>query len=70
MSDGGISTRDNAFDSTTLHYDQAVEALDITEDVKVSNPAPIFVGTYSHVFRGVYDGEIVSIDCYLRMQSI
>jgi len=79
MSDGGIGTRDNLFDSTTLHYDQAPEARDITEEVKVSNPAPIFVGTYSHVFKGVYNGETVSIVaicgsnrsdiCTVRLQS-
>jgi hypothetical protein len=59
MSHGGIGTRDNVFDSTTLHYDQAVEARDITLEVKVFNPVPIFVGTYSHVFRGLYNGETV-----------
>jgi hypothetical protein len=69
MSDDGIGARDNVFDSATLHYDQALEIGDITQEVKVSNPAPIFVGTYSHVFRGVYNGETVSIGCHLRKQS-
>jgi hypothetical protein len=42
---------------------------DLTHLVKVSNPAPIFVGTYSHVLRGLYGGIVVSCASVLNTTS-
>lgn len=54
-------THDIAYDNADYDGDESFEAPDITSEVSISNPAPVFVGTYSHVFKGVYRTRMVSI---------
>jgi hypothetical protein len=42
-----------------------VGAPDLTKEITIKNYAPVFVGTYSHIFRGSYRGETVSCAVFL-----
>ncbi len=39
-----------------------IEAPDLTKDISIVDYAPVFVGTYSHIFKGSCRGEAVSCD--------
>lgn len=40
--------------------DRFPDAVDITSEVKVVDPVPVFVGNYSFVLKGLYRNEFVS----------
>ena len=42
--------------------DDSFKGLDLTKEIIVVDYAPVFVGAYSHIFKGIYRGEAVSCD--------
>lgn len=40
------------------------EAPNLTKEITIKNYAPVFVGAYSHIFKGFYRGEPVSCDLF------
>jgi len=42
-----------------------LKAPDLTKEITIKNYAPVFVGSYSHIFKGFYRGEPVSCALFL-----
>jgi len=49
------------FSPDTSNGGEVFEAPNLTNEVSVSNPAAIFVGTYSHILKGTYRNQCVSL---------
>jgi hypothetical protein len=46
---------DGAEENTTLS-----QAIDLTDEVVISNHRPDFIGTYSYIYKGLYRDEMAS----------
>jgi hypothetical protein len=44
--------------------ENSFEALDLTDEITIVRPLPVFVSVYSFIFKGLYRGEAVSCDSY------